>query len=195
MSYLQDLLGEAYKEGMTEEEISTALEAKQKEQEVPQKHDDGEMNKLKEMLSKANSEAANYKKQLQAKMSDDEKAKAEQKEVFDKLVADNEAMKKKLSITDNKAKLIGIGYPEELAQATAEAMFVGDMDTVMANQKAILDAREQAIRADVLKETPVPPAGQGSSGMTKAEFEALSMSDRMELYQKDPQLYSKLQSE
>ena len=28
MSFLQDLLGDAYKEGMTEEEVSKALEAK-----------------------------------------------------------------------------------------------------------------------------------------------------------------------
>ena len=55
MSYLSDQLGEAYKEGMTEDEISAALEAKYQSR-------DAEMNRLKNALTKANSEAAEYKK-------------------------------------------------------------------------------------------------------------------------------------
>ena len=72
MSYLSDLLGKAYKEGMTEDEISAALEA------VGQGND-AEVNRLKAALSKANSEAADYKKQLRSKQSDDEAAAAAQK--------------------------------------------------------------------------------------------------------------------
>ena len=51
MSYLSDLLGSAYKEGMTEDEISTALQT------VGQGNE-AEINRLKAALSKANSEAA-----------------------------------------------------------------------------------------------------------------------------------------
>ena len=74
MSYLSDLLGEAYKEGMTEEEISTALQIAGAGQ-----SNDAEINKLKAQLSKANSEAADYKKQLRGKQTADEAAAAEQK--------------------------------------------------------------------------------------------------------------------
>ena len=59
MSYLSDLLGDSYKEGMTEEEISTALQAAGAGQ-----NNDAEINRLKAQLSKANSEAADYKKQV-----------------------------------------------------------------------------------------------------------------------------------
>ena len=60
MSYLSDLLGDAYKEGMTEEEISTALQRAG----AGAKDNEAEVNRLKAQLSKANSEAADYKKQL-----------------------------------------------------------------------------------------------------------------------------------
>ena len=72
MSYLSDLLGSAYKEGMTEDEISTALQT------VGQGNE-AEINRLKAALSKANSEAADYKKQLRTKQTDDEAAEAERK--------------------------------------------------------------------------------------------------------------------
>ena len=194
MSYLQELLGESFKEGMTLEEVSVALESMQKQQqeEKPVAKDNTELMKLKEQLSKANSEAANYKKQLQAKMSDDEKAKAQAKEQLDQLIADNESMKRQLTITDNKAKLVAIGYPEDLAKATAEAMFGGDLDTVVANQKIMLDSLEQSVRADVMKGTPVPPAGQGSPAVSGEQFQAMSLQEKMELYSNDPELYHKL---
>ena len=64
MSYLSDLLGSAYKEGMTEEEISTALQ-------TVKSTSDAEVNRLKAALSKANGEAADYKKQLRNKQTDD----------------------------------------------------------------------------------------------------------------------------
>ena len=80
MSYLSDLLGDSYKEGMTEEEISTALQAAGAGQ-----NNDAEINRLKAQLSKANSEAADYKKQLRGKQTADEAAAAEQKATMDKL--------------------------------------------------------------------------------------------------------------
>ena len=51
MSYLSDLLGDSYKEGMTEEEISTALQAAGAGQ-----NNDAEINRLKAQLSKANTD-------------------------------------------------------------------------------------------------------------------------------------------
>ena len=73
MSYLSDLLGDAYKEGMTEEEISTALQSAG----AGAKDNEAEVNRLKAQLSKANSEAADYKKQLRGKQSEDEAAAAD----------------------------------------------------------------------------------------------------------------------
>lgn len=161
MSYLSDLLGEAYKEGMTEEEISTALQTAGAGQ-----SNTAELDKLKAQLSKANSEAADYKKQLRGKQTADEAAAAEQKAAMDKLTQENADLKRSFALSDKKAKLIAMGYDEKLADSTAVAMVDGDMDTVMANQAKFNESREKAIQAELMKKTPRPAAGsEGTGGM------------------------------
>lgn len=165
MSYLSDLLGEAYKEGMTEEEISTALQTAGAGQ-----SNTAELDKLKTQLSKANSEAADYKKQLRGKQTADEAAAAEQKAAMDKLTQENADLKRSFALSDKKAKLIAMGYDEKLADSTAVAMVDGDMDTVMANQAKFNESREKAIQAELMKKTPRPAAGsEGTGGMDYAK--------------------------
>lgn len=165
MSYLSDLLGEAYKEGMTEEEISTALQTAGAGQ-----SNMAELDKLKAQLSKANSEAADYKKQLRGKQTADEAAAAEQKAAMDKLTQENADLKRSFALSDKKAKLIAMGYDEKLADSTAVAMVDGDMDTVMANQAKFNESREKAIQAELMKKTPRPAAGsEGTGGMDYAK--------------------------
>ena len=90
---IKDLLKDAYKEGMTLEEIESALESI----ELP---NDGsaEIERLKNALSKSNSEAADYKKQLREKMSADEIKAKEDAEKQEKLQSDYNALLKKVKI-------------------------------------------------------------------------------------------------
>ena len=192
MSYLSTLLGDAYKEGMTEEEISTALEAIGTEHKANEKANEGEITRLKNLISKANSEAANYKKQLREKQSDEEAARAAAKEEYDKLVEQNKELMKRISISDNSAELIKLGYDSDLAAKTAEAMYNGDMQTILASQAAFLAAKEKAIRAELMKSTPTPPAGSGSSTMTLAELRAMKMEDRVAFATEHPEEYAEL---
>lgn len=158
MSYLSDLLGKAYKEGMTEDEISAALES------IGQGND-AEVNRLKAALSKANSEAADYKKQLRSKQSADEAAAATQKEEHDRLTQENAELKRSIALTDKKSKLLAMGYDETLATETATAMVDGDMDKVLANQNKYLEVQKKAIQADAMRKTPRPaPGGDGTGG-------------------------------
>lgn len=157
MSYLSDLLGKAYKEGMTEDEISAALET------VGQGNE-AEVNRLKAALSKANSEAADYKKQLRTKQTDDEAAAAAQKEEHDRLVQENADLKRSMALSERKAKLLAMGYDESLADETAAAMVDGDMDKVMANQSKYLEVQKKNIQADAMRNTPRPAAGDDGNG-------------------------------
>ena len=141
MSYLSDLLGSAYKEGMTEDEISTALEA-------VGHGNDAEVNRLKTALSKANSEA----------------------EEHDKLVKENGELKRSIALSESKGKLLAMGYDEKLADETAAAMVDGDMEKVMANQSKYLEAQKKAIQADAMRKTPRPAAGSNDgSGVDYAK--------------------------
>ncbi|MBR1749982.1 MAG: hypothetical protein IJ740_18930 [Ruminococcus sp.] len=161
MSYLSDLLGTAYKEGMSEDEISSALEKVNKK-------DTSDLDKLKASLTKANAEAAKYKQELRDKQTDDEKAAAAQEEQLKTLIEQNNELKKTLDLSEKKAKLISSGYDEELAASTAKAMIDGDMDTVISNQSKYLDTQKAAIKADLMKNTPRP--AQGNDGAAPIDY-------------------------
>lgn len=167
MGYLQDLLGDAYVEGMSEEALSKAIEKAVKAKE---KQAETDLSKIKNAFNKASSEVAEYKHRLQEHLSDDEKKSSEQAELLKQLQEENAAFKRQNAIAENKAKFLSFGYAEDLAQKTAEALFDGDLETVFANHKTAWDAKEKEIRAGVMKSTPVPPAaGSGKSGAVTRE--------------------------
>jgi len=162
MSYLSNLLGTAYKEGMTEDELSAALEGLNL---TAGTGEDAEVTRLKAALSKANSEAADYKKQLRSKQTEAEAAAAQQKEDYDKALKENAELKRSIALSEKKAKLLSMGYDADLADKTAAAMVDGDMDTVLANQQTYLEAQKQSMKADQMRGTARPAAGAEAGGM------------------------------
>lgn len=159
MSYLSDLLGDVYKDGMTEEEISNALEKMSANFQASKQTNDAEITKLKTALSKANSEAADYKKQLRAKQTADEAAEAERNANIEKLTQENAELRRAMALSETKGKLLGMGYDEKLAESTAAAMVDGNMDVVMENQRKYLEVQRKDILAEKMKKTPRPASG------------------------------------
>ena len=166
---IKDLLKDAYKEGMTIDEIEKALEGI----ELPS---DGsaEIERLKNALSKSNSEAADYKKQLRDKMGDDERKAKEDADKIAELQRNYDALLKESTISKNKSRLLALGYSESLATEVAEAMVEGDTDKVFAAQKKHLDAVEKKIREENLNKTPRPEGGEGK---TKSAEDILKITD------------------
>ena len=169
MSYLSDLLGDAYKEGMTEDEISTALETAKVGAKPEPQTSGNEIDKLKKRLSEVNSEAAGYKKRLREMQGAEQAAVEEQREMMERLQTENADLKRSISLAQRKASLIGQGYPEELAASTATAMVDGDMDTVLKNMAERAEAMRKEVTADALRNTPRPPAGSESTGVDYAK--------------------------
>ena len=160
MSYLSEMLGDAYKEGMTEDEISAALEGKKTSS-------DAEMTRLKNALTKANSEAAEWKKKVREYQTDEEAKAAAQKEEFDKLLQENSELKRGAEISDKKAKLISLGYDEKSAEETATAMIDGDLEKVIMNQGIFLEAQKKNLQANAMRNTR-RPSSNGSDGDSKS---------------------------
>ena len=162
MSFLSDLLGESYKEGMTEEEISSALKGTV----ISNADHETELNKYKNGLSKANSEVAEWKRKLKEKQTDEENKRQEKDEAFEKLTQENAALKRSIDLAEKKAKLIGMGYDEKMAEETANAMIDGDMSKVMENQSKYLETQKKTIETELLKGTPRPKDnGNGGKGL------------------------------
>jgi hypothetical protein len=186
MSYIQELLGDAYKEGMSESEISDALKS------AKIGKADGEITKLKDMLSKANSEASDYKKQLKAKMSESEKAEAERQEMLQQMQTELDQLKAEKRIADIKANLVGLGYGGDLAVSSATALANGDLEAFFNDQKEFLTGYKNSILADAMKGTPNPVPGQGTQTMTKEQFRKLDMVEKMNFYRDHPEEYKSL---
>lgn len=193
MSFLQDLLGDAYKEGLTEEEISKALEAK-KVGVVPNDYEKlkSDYQKSRESISKANSEAAKYKKQYEAYLDDEQKKKLEAEEFLKKLREENEALKKEKEIADYTAQYIGMGFSPELAKSTAEAMASGDTETVFKSMASFKADFEKQIRANIMREAPDPVGGPSKSTTTLEDLRKMSIKDRFAFSQEHPEEYASL---
>ena len=146
----------------------------------------------KEVFDKTASELADSKKQLREKMSADEIKAKEDAEKQEKLQSDYDALLRKVSISENKAKLLALGYEDKLAGDTAEAMVEGNLEKVFANQKKHLESVEKKIREDVLHNTPKPEGGSSSNTMTKEKLRGMSANERYEFAQKNPEEYKKI---
>ena len=184
---IKDLLKDAYKEGMSVEDIEKALEGI----EMPTDNS-AEIDRLKAALSKSNSEAADWKKQLREKMSAEEVKAKEDAEKYEEVVKERDALLREKTILGHKTKYLSLGYDETLANDTAEAMVNGDLDKVFANQKKHLESVEKKIRADVLKDTPKPEGGNGSETITKENFSKMSIAEQYKYSIDHPEEYKKL---
>lgn len=146
----------------------------------------------KAVADKHASEAADYKKKLREKQTEEE-AKA-QKEAEDRaaLEARVKELEHERAVNGYMAAYTAMGYDESLAKATAEALANGDTKTVFENQKAFQATREKALRAEILKATPAPSAGAPTAGVTKEAFDAMGYKERAALFNENPELYNQL---
>lgn len=148
--------------------------------------------KLKNALNKATSEAADYKRQLKEKMTEQERAEADRKA---KEAEKDELLKnlmREKTIADNKAQFLSVGYDGELAQKSAEAMADGNMAEIFSGFKAFVENRDKQIRAELIKGTPAPKGGATENSITKEQFNNMGYQERAKLYQDNPELYRTL---
>ena len=171
---------------MTPEEKLSALESFEYEDNL------SELERYKSAVSKANSEASDWKKKHNALLTAEDKEKQERDEELTKLRTEVEELKKEKAVSAYTAKFLGLGYEKSLAEATAKAMSEGDMETVFANQKKHNDTREKEIKAELLKGTPAPQSGEGGDTMSLDKLKKMSASERYEYSVKNPEEYKKL---
>lgn len=187
---LKELLGESYKDGMTVEEITEALA----KVEMPKPKDNSdEINKLKKIISDANSEAKKYKDELKAKMSDEELKAKEAKEAFEKLTEERDALLREKNISTHKANFLAQGYSEDLADKSAEALVNGDFDTVFKYLGQYRSEMEKKFKAENIDNMPKPTGGNGGNPtITKEQFDNMTYLEKAKLYQDNKELYEEL---
>ena len=184
---IQDLLKDAYKEGMTVEEINEALASV----EFPADQS-AEIERLKNALTKSNSENAEWKKKHREALSEEERKAQETADLLKKLQERNEELERESSVSKHKAKFLGMGYEEALAGDAAVAMADGDTEKLFYYQQKHQEALEKKIRADALKGTPKPVPDKADGAMTLENLRKMSAQERLEFSQKNPEEYKTL---
>ena len=154
MADLKELLGDAYKEDMTFEDINAALAEREL---VDKSQYDGFVPKT--LLEKANSEAADYKKKWKAAASEQEQKQIEDAEKQAQIEEELKTLRRASKVSEYEKQHLALKYDEKDAKEIAEALYDGDMDTVFRLQKKHEEALQKAIKADLLKDMPTPPAG------------------------------------
>ena len=143
----------------------------------------------KDVADKYASEAAGYKKQLRERMSEDEAAKAKAAEDMAAVMAELDQLRADKAITEYTAQFMAIGYDEAMAKSTATAIHNGDMSAMFKNHAKFVADREKALKAELLKATPTPPAGAGTTGMSKEDFRKLSLLEKAQFAAENPERY------
>lgn len=126
--------------------------------------------KLKGIISERNSEVAKLNKALKERMSEAEQKEAERKESFEQMEKELNALRREKQVAEFRATYTAIGYPDELAQKTAEALADGKFDKVLENEKTFRNTLEKELRAKIVSETPKPEGAGGTKYTTKEDI-------------------------
>lgn len=147
-------------DSMTAEEKVTALLAFQ--------YDDGadkikaaEENaaKMKAAFDKASSEAAGYKKQLNASKSEEELKRQESEETLKAMQEKLAEYEQREKISTAKAAFLGGGFDETTAADAANAFITGDIEKMSAAVKKFRESIEVSTKSKLMGSNPKPESG------------------------------------
>ena len=128
----------------------------------------------KSSFDKTASELAEAKRQLKARMTEDEQKEAERQAAAQALQTELETLRKEKTVSSLKAEYIALGYDSELAAKAAQAKADGDTNTELETMKLFLQAQKQAYIKEALEGTPRPPAGGAKNKLTPEQLNAMS---------------------
>ena len=63
------------------------------------------------------------------------------------------------------------------------------MSVMFKNHAQFVAERDKAMRADILKSTPTPPAGEGDKGVTKEDFKNMNLAEIAKFARENPERY------
>lgn len=175
-------------EAMSAEEKLKALEALEV--------DESSEAKLKKLLNDANSEASEYKKKLKAKeeelnskLTEDERKEKERAEKEAEREAMLNQLLKEKTVAEHKANFLKVGYDEETAIKSANAIADGDFATLFDNLSTFISNRDKEMKVKLMDSTPKPSAGGGTPTITKEQYNKMSIAERTKLANEDHELY------
>lgn len=132
--------------------------------------------RLKLANDKASKEAAGYKKQLQAKMSAEERANQAENERLTALEEENKQMKAQMRMASYSKRYMGIGMDEKTAESLSDATGeLSDPDKFFSSLDKFIQAKTKAAGEETLqkflKDRPDIKAGSGTADKNSLAME------------------------
>lgn len=115
--------------------------------------------KMKAALDKASSEAAGYKKQLNATKSEEERAKIETDETIKAMQEELATLRQEKQISTAKAAFLGGGFDDANATDAANAFIAGDIEKMSAALKKFRESIEVSTKSKLMGSNPKPESG------------------------------------
>ena len=134
-----------------------------------------ENKRLRRANDKASSEAASYKKQLNARLSEAERAEQEREEANERLQSELEELRRERDLNKLMKNFTVLGYSDAMAKKAAEAQYAGDTDALFEVQRQYRTELENNIKAQFMRGTPAPQGGSVQSGVPLTEAQIKSM--------------------
>lgn len=161
-----------------------------------------EVDKQKQIISDRNSEAARYKKQVEdltkernEKLSAEEQEKLAMEEKI-KSLTENLASVQKENETNKGISIInGLGITTERSGKIVDAVFSKDFSLLATELQGFIDEHDRSQKATLLGKTVQPGGGSQPKGMTREEFQKLSVSERAAYSNEHPDEYKELYKE
>lgn len=196
---LKELLGDAYKENMTIDEINEALANITAPKTVS-----------KEVFDKTASELASSKKlvrELQEKLRELEESSMTAEE---KLKAETErtqelqkALSQKLSALKAKEIFVTAGLSEKDYSPLLDVVVSDSEETTVNRAEAMIKvinaqkaATEAAVKAELMKNTPAPASGTVDDGkITREQFAKMTLIEKQKFAKENPELYKQFYKE
>ena len=118
----------------------------------------------KKDFDKLSSDYASLKKQLRAKLTEEEQREADRQAAIEAQEEELKTLRREKELSLNTASFMGIGLTEDLANEASTAWVDHDSDAFFAALKRHQTGYEKALRAKILAETPKPPASADPNG-------------------------------
>lgn len=159
---------------------------------------EAEIAKLRQSVTNASADASEWKKKfnasedaLKARMTEQERAEKERAEANAAMQTELENLRKERNIANFKAQFVSIGFDETLSQETAEAMNSGDTAKVFEGIRKFIAVHDKQMEEKAIMNNPTLPGGNSTAPVvTKEQFDAMDLSNRMKFYNEHPELYA-----
>ena len=121
--------------------------------------------KLKKANDSLASENGGLRKQVNAKLTEEELRAQQKSEKEEEVARELAELRKEVALAKATKRYMSMNMEETLASKVAQAEIDGDMDLVTASIKSFLDAQtkatEEKVKAEIYAKMPIPVSGNG----------------------------------